>query len=105
VEGDQLTIEAYWEPGDGTSPRWGEYGGELHSGPTVPRDRQDSGALVTPDSQSRSRCDGDFAQLRVAQEAYKARHPAQGGRGEHEAARRELPGQRATDLDLTPAGG
>ena len=75
MEGDQLTIEAYWEPGDGTSPRWGEYGGELHSGPTVPRDRQDSGALVTPDSQSRSRCDGDFAQLRVAQEAHKARHP------------------------------
>jgi len=35
-------------------------------GPTVPEDPQDSGALVTPDSQSRSRCDGDFAQLKVA---------------------------------------
>src|SRR5215216_63164 len=104
VEGDQLTIEAYWEPGDGTSPRWGEYGGELHSGPTVPRDRQDSGALVTRTHASRGRCDGDFAPLRVAGGPQGAA-PAQGGRGEHEAARRELPGQRATDRDLTPAGG
>jgi len=29
VEGDQLTIEAYWGPGDGTSPRWGESWGEI----------------------------------------------------------------------------
>ena len=29
VEGDQLTIEAYWGPADGTSPRWGESWGEV----------------------------------------------------------------------------
>lgn len=104
MEGDQLTIEAYWGPGDGTSPRWGEYGGELHSGPRFLGDRQDSGALVTRTHASRGRCDGDFAHLRVAG-GHQGTAPAQDSRGEHEAARRELPGQRATDLDLTPAGG
>jgi hypothetical protein len=29
MDGDQLTIEAYWGPGHGTSPRWGEPWGEI----------------------------------------------------------------------------
>jgi hypothetical protein len=60
VEGDQLTIEAYWEPGEGTSPRWGEDGGEiLHFHPRF-LETYDSGAPVTRTQTSRTRCDGDF---------------------------------------------
>jgi hypothetical protein len=74
-------------------------------GPTVPEDPQDSGALVTPDSQSRSRCDGDFAQLRVTRRPTKTRHQLKTVMASTKRRWRELPGQRATDLDLTPAGG
>jgi hypothetical protein len=50
VEEDQLTIEGYWGLGDGTSPRWGEDGGDIALPGQSPRNPQDNGALVTPDS-------------------------------------------------------
>jgi hypothetical protein len=69
-----------------------------------PRNPQDNGTLATQTHTSRRRYDDAFAQLRVPRRPTRTRTSTRQS-GEHEAARRELPGQRATDLDLTPAGG
>jgi hypothetical protein len=60
-------------------------GVKWHFGPKVPEDRQDSAALVTPDSQSRKRCGGDFVQLRWPGGPPGAA-PAQDSHDGHEAA-------------------